>query len=312
MMWRRAVMSMKFRSLGYCCVQGLKNIGRNRIFSLASIATMALCIFILGLFYSITANVSYMVEQLSESLCVKVFFEEGISDERIESIGNTIEDCKGVSYIHFTSADEAWENYKEEYFGEDYMELAAGYEDDNPLKNSASYEVYITDSDSQESVVKAIKNIDGVRKVNSSDVTADSLTEISSLVRIVSLIVLIILLAITLFLISNTISVGITVRNEEITVMRLLGAHNTFIRAPFVVEGIIIGLAGTVLPIIGLYFGYGNLVEFIIGKYSFLSSILTFMPITNVFRVFIPIAVVLGVGLGFIGSMISLSRHLKK
>ena len=78
---------MKFKSLGYCIVQGLKSIGRNRIFSLASIATMSLCIFILGIFYSVTANVSYMVDKMSDSLCVKVFFDEGTSDERIESIG---------------------------------------------------------------------------------------------------------------------------------------------------------------------------------------------------------------------------------
>lgn len=105
---------MKFKSLGYCFVQGLKNIGRNRIFSLASVVTMSLCIFILGLFYSITRNVSYMVDQMSESLCVKVFFDKGISDERIQSIGNSINKYDGVTMVHFTSADEAWEKYKEE------------------------------------------------------------------------------------------------------------------------------------------------------------------------------------------------------
>ena len=153
---------MKFSSLGYCIGQGIKSIGRNRIFSLASIATMALCIFLLGLFYSLTSNVNYMVEQMSESLCVKVFFDEGISDERIESIGNSITEYEGVVTVHFTSAEEAWAEYKDKYFGDEYSELAEGYENDNPLKNSASYEVYFTEASIQSDLVKYIDSIDGV------------------------------------------------------------------------------------------------------------------------------------------------------
>lgn len=303
---------MKFKSLGYCFVQGLKNIGRNRIFSLASVVTMSLCIFVLGLFYSITTNVAFMVDQMSESLCVKVFFEKGIAEERIESIGNSINEYDGVTMVHFTSADEAWEQYKLEYFGEEYMDLADGYADDNPLKDAASYEVYFSNADMQDDLVKYISGIDGVRRVNSSEVTADSLSEISSLVSIVSIVVLVMLTAIALFLISNTISIGIAVRDEEIKIMRLLGAHNTFIRAPFVVEGIVIGMAGAVIPVIILYAVYGNVVNYILTKFSFLSNILSFMPVTELFKVFVPMALILSIGLGLLGSFLSLNRHLKE
>ncbi len=303
---------MKFKSLGYCFVQGLKNIGRNRIFSLASVVTMSLCIFVLGLFYSITTNVSFMVDQMSESLCVKVFFEKGIAEERIESIGNSINEYDGVTMVHFTSADEAWEQYKLEYFGEEYMDLADGYADDNPLKDAASYEVYFSNADMQDDLVKYISDIDGVRRVNSSEVTADSLSEISSLVSVVSIVVLVMLTAIALFLISNTISIGIAVRDEEIKIMRLLGAHNTFIRAPFVVEGIVIGMAGAVIPVIILYAVYGNVVNYILTKFSFLSNILSFMPVTELFKVFVPMALILSIGLGLLGSFLSLNRHLKE
>lgn len=303
---------MKFKSLGYCLIQGLKNIGRNRVFSLASVATMALCIFILGLFYTITSNMKYMVEQMTDTLCVKVFFDKGISEERIESIGNSIRICDGVTIVHFTSADEAWEIYKEKYFGEEYKELAEGFADDNPLKDSASYEVYFSDSDKQEGIVKAISGLDGVRQVNSSEVTADSLTEINNLVKIISIAVLVLLLAIALFLISNTISIGITVRNEEIKVMRLLGARNGFIRAPFIVEGMLIGAVGAGVPILILYFAYDKIVEYILGKFSFLSTVLSFMPIGKLLTMFVPVAAILGIGLGFLGSILSLSKHLKK
>ena len=249
---------------------------------------------------------------MSESLCVKAFFDKGISDERIQSIGNSINKYDGVTMVHFTSADEAWEKYKEEYFGETYMDLADGYAGDNPLKDSASYEVYFSDAGMQEDLVNYIKGVDGVKRVNSSDVTADSLSEISSLVSIVSLVVLVMLTAIALFLISNTISIGITVRDEEIKVMRLLGAHNAFIRAPFVVEGIIIGIAGALIPIGILYAVYGNIVKYILTKFSFLSNILSFMPVSQLFKVFVPMAVALSVGLGLLGSFLSLNRHLKE
>lgn len=239
-------------------------------------------------------------------------FDKGISDERIQSIGNSINKYDGVTMVHFTSADEAWEKYKEEYFGETYMDLADGYAGDNPLKDSASYEVYFSDAGMQEDLVNYIKGVDGVKRVNSSDVTADSLSEISSLVSIVSLVVLVMLTAIALFLISNTISIGITVRDEEIKVMRLLGAHNAFIRAPFVVEGIIIGIAGALIPIGILYAVYGNIVKYILTKFSFLSNILSFMPVSQLFKVFVPMAVALSVGLGLLGSFLSLNRHLKE
>ncbi len=302
---------MKFKSLGYCISQGFKSIGRNRVFSLASVATMALCIFLLGLLYSVTSNVTYMVEQMSNTLCVKVFFDPGTSDARIESIGNSIKDYSGVTEVHFTSAQEAWEEYKLIYFGEDYLDIAEGFGKDNPLANSASYEVYFSASDMQTNLVKYIEGIPGVREVKSSEITAVSLTEIGNLVGIVSAVIIGILVAVALFLINNTISIGITVRDEEIGIMKLLGARNAFIRAPFVVEGITIGFLGAALPIMLVYVLYDKAVEYVLNKFSFISSVLTFQPVADVFRNFVPMALILGVGLGLLGSVISLSKHLK-
>lgn len=301
---------MKFKSLGYCIGQGFKNIGRNRIFSLASIATMALCIFILGLFFSVSSNVKYMVEQMSDTLCVKVFFDKGISDERIESIGNSIKEYDGVTTVHFTSKEEAWENYKKEYFGDEYMYIADGFKDNNPLSDSASYEVYFKEASMQDDLVKYISSIDGVRRVNSSEVTADSLSEISSLVGLISIVMFLILLAIALFLINNTIAIGISVRKEEVYVMKLLGARNAFIRAPFIVEGIIIGIFGAAIPIALMYVGYDSVVGYVLTKFSFLANVLMFRPVGQIMASFIPMSLFLGVGLGLIGSVISVSRHL--
>lgn len=301
---------MKFKSLGYCFVQGLKNIGRNRMFSLASVATMTLCIFLFGLLYSVSSNINYMVENMSESLCIKVFFDENITEEREKSIGNTIKDYEGVTVVHYTSKEEAWANYKELYFG-DYQDLADIYENDNPLANSASYEVYFKDASMQAELVTKIKALDGVRIVNSSESASDGLMETHGLVSLISVVVLVILLAITLFLINNTISIGISVRSEEISIMRLLGARNGFIRAPFVVEGVILGVVGAVLPIAIVYGLYDYVESYIISKFSFLSNILTFQPVSEIFKIFVPVAIILGLGLGLLGSVISLAKHLR-
>lgn len=311
MILRKAVISMKFKSIGYCIGQGFKNIGRNRVFSLASVATMSLCILILGLFYSVTTNVTYMVNQLSETLCVKVFFEKDVSETRIQSIGNSIKNYSGVTTVHYTSSDEAWEIYKQIYFGDDYQDLADGFEADNPLANSSSYEVYFKNADMQQALVKFIESIDGVRKVDSSEVTADSLTEINSLVGKFSLVILAVLLAVTLFLINNTISIGIRVREQEISIMRLLGARNGFIRAPFVVEGTILGLLGSIIPLVVIYFVYGVTVDYIMSKFSFIANILEFQSVNEIFKLFAPVSIAIGLGLGLMGSIISLGRHLK-
>lgn len=301
---------MRINSMGYCLKQGLKNIYRNRIFSLASIATMSLCIFLFGIFFSILMNISHMVDEASNSVCVTVFFDKGISEERIQSIGNSIEKRSEVASIHFTSAEEAWNNFKQDYF-KDYSDLAADYDNDNPLVNCESYEIYLTDSSQQSSLVNYLQGVDGIRSIKKSDITANSLTDIRNLVGMVSVITLVILFSVALFLISNTIAIGVTVRTEEITIMKLLGARNMFVRAPFIVEGVIIGTVGALLPLIAVYYVYDSAVSYILLKFTFLANVLSFLSVRSVFKNLIPIALILGIGIGFLGSCLTLRKRLK-
>ena len=152
---------MKISSLGYCIKQGFKNIYRNRLFSLASVATMAACIFLFGIFFCVAQNVSYMVTEVEKNTCLTVFFDVGTSDARIESIGKTIQQMENVSLIEYTSPEEAWEKYKVKYFG-DRMDLADGFEEDNPLANSASYTVYLDSAEALSTVSANVEKIDGV------------------------------------------------------------------------------------------------------------------------------------------------------
>lgn len=300
---------MKISTLGYSFRQGLKNIKRNKLFSLASIATIVACIFLLGLFYSIVVNFQHMVEKAEESVCVTVFFDEGMEETQIEQIGEEIKQRVEVSEILFTSAEEAWENFKVDYFAEN-PELADGFKEDNPLADSANYQVYLNDVSMQPALVTYIKNLDGVRQVNYSEITASTLSDFSRLAGYISAGVIIILLLVSIFLISNTITIGITVRKEEIKIMKLIGATDFFVRSPFIVEGILIGVIGAIIPIVILYFVYSNAVRYVISQFQTISSTFTFLPVNEVFVVMAPAALVIGAGIGLIGSRITIRKHL--
>lgn len=299
---------MKIRSFFYHIKDGFKNIYRNRLFSLASIATIAACIFLFGVFYSIMMNFEYMVKKAENEICVTVFFEEGLSDTDIRKLGDTISNRVEVSSVHYTTAEEAWDSFRDEYFA-GYPELAEGFKDDNPLINSDSYEVYLSDAGMQTTLVTYLENLEGIRQVNRSEVTASSLSSAAKLVGYISVAVIVILLAVSIFLITNTIVIGITVRKEEISIMKFIGATDSFVNAPFFVEGIAIGIIGSILPLFILGYIYQSVVGYVLGKFSILSNILAFMPASEVFKVLVPVAIILGIGIGVLGSFFAVRKH---
>ena len=301
---------MKISTLTYNVKQGLINIWRNKMFSLASIATMTACIFLFGVFYALGVNFGSMVHSAEEGVAVTVFFEEGITDEQIETIGNEIATRPEVSKYNFVSAEEAWESFKEYYF-EGHEEAAAGFEEDNPMVNSANYEVYLKDVSQQENLVAFLEGLEGVREVKQSEMVADVLTDFNNLIALIFVAIIVILIAVAVFLISNTVTVGISVRREEIAIMKLIGAKDTFVRAPFIVEGIVIGLIGSIIPLALLYTLYGSIVGYVSEKFTLLSSMMEFVPVNELFRVLLPVSLILGVGIGFVGSRFTLKRHLK-
>ena len=301
---------MRISTFLYNVRQGFANIWRNKMFSLASIATMTACIFLFGVFYSLGVNFGSMVRSAEENVAVTVFFEEGLSDSEMESIGREIESRPEVDHIHFVSADDAWEYMKEDFFGGN-EELAESFADDNPMKNSANYEVYLKDVSQQDALVTYITGIPGVRQVKHSEMAANILTDFNRLIVFIFVGIIVILVAVAAFLISNTVTVGISVRKEEIAIMKLIGAKDTFVRAPFIVEGIAIGLIGSIVPLILLYFLYGSIIDYVSEHFNILSSMIDFVPVHDVFGMLIPVSLILGVGIGFVGSRFTLKRHLK-
>ena len=301
---------MRISTFGYVGKQGVKNIWRNKMFSLASIATMSACIFLFGLFFSILVNFQYIIKSAEEGVAITVFFNDDATEEQKKEIGEQLESRDDVSEVKYVSADDAWAEFQKEYFG-DNPELAEGFKDDNPLANSDNYEVYMSDVSKQKDVVSFAESLDGVRKVNKSDVVAKTLTSVNKLVGYVSVAIIGILLAVSIFLISNTVTMGITVRREEIAIMKYIGAKDGFVRAPFVFEGLLIGAIGAVIPLGILYFVYEKAIHYILEKFHLLQNIINFLPVTQVYRTLLPVGILLGVGIGFVGSFFTIRKHLK-
>mgnify|MGYP002226312826 CR=1 FL=1 len=158
---------------------------------------------------------------------------------------------------------------------------------------------------------KFAESLDGVRSVNRSDVVARTLTSVNRLVGYVSIAIIAILLAVSIFLISNTVTMGITVRREEIAIMKYIGAKDSFVRAPFVIEGLLIGVVGAVIPLVLLYFMYDKAVAYIMTRFSLLNNIIDFLPVMQVYKTLLPVGIALGVGIGFVGSFFTIRKHLK-
>ena len=316
---------MRISTFGYVGKQGVKNIWRNKMFSLASIATMSACIFLFGLFFSILVNFQYIIKSAEEGVAITVLFNDDATEEQKKEIGEQLESRDDVSEVKYVSADDAWAEFQKDYFG-DNPELAEGFKDDNPLAHSDNYEVYMKTvkgnnkdliakskslSATQQDLVKFAQSLDGVRQVNKSDVEANTLSSVNMLVAYVSIAIIAILLGVSIFLISNTVTTGITVRKEEIAIMKYIGAKDFVVRSPFVIEGLIIGLFGAVIPLALLYFLYDKAVVYIMEKFSILKNIITFLPVGNVYIYLLPIGLAMGIGIGFLGSYFTVRKHLR-
>ena len=309
---------MKISTLLYTIKQGFVNIFRNKWYSLASIATISACLFLFGLFYSIVANFQNILKTAEEGVSVTVFFHsewdgceshiEGQipSEQQIEEIGQEIAKRAEVSDVQFKSADEAWATFGPDYFGEDYAE---GFPE-NPLAGEDSYEIFLSDVSMQDALVTWLQSIPQVRKVNYSEMTANTLSGLNLLIAYVSMGIIVILLAVSIFLISNTVAIGISVRSEEINIMKYIGATDFFVRAPFVLEGMLIGLIGAAVPLGLIYSLYNYALNYIVERFLVLSGFLNFLSVDEGFHFLIPVSLGVGVGIGFLGSISTVRKHL--
>lgn len=296
---------MRINTLFYCIKQGIRNIFKNKWFTLATVATISACLFLFGLFYSILTNFQHVMKNAEERVPVSALLEAGLSDERVQEISNMISRRSDVKELAYVNADETWEQFaKENNFGDISIFT------ENPLEECAHFDIYMKDVSTQSELVAYLEAIEGVRKVNQSALTAQTLTGVNAIIGYVSVGIILILFLVSVFLISNTVTIGISVRKEEIQIMKYIGATDFFTRAPFVIEGIIIGFIGSLIPLVAVYFIYNEAMMYVVERFPFLSQIFEFLPVGTVFSTLVPVCIAIGVGIGFLGSFTTVRKHL--
>ncbi|MBS4828249.1 MAG: permease-like cell division protein FtsX [Firmicutes bacterium] len=298
---------MRISTFFYTLKQGIINIFRNKLFSLASIATISACLFLFGLFFTVILNFQHMIQTAEEGVSVTVFFKEGVTEEEMVAVGDQIRARQEVSEAVFVTADEAWAEWAPENIGEDYEEIYS----ENPLEGLDNYEIYMKDVAQQETLVTWLESLPQVDSVKRSEMAATTLTGVNMVVAYTSAAIIAILLAVSIFLINNTVMIGISVRKEEIEIMKYIGATDFFVRSPFVIEGILIGLIGSCIPLGVIYLLYMQVMEYVALQFPALSGLMQFLPVSEVYRTLVPVCMGLGAGIGFLGSFATVRKHLR-
>ena len=212
--------------------------------------------------------------------------------------------------MRYVSAEEAWESYKKDVF-QGNEELLEGFEGNNPLKESDSYEITLKEVKSYKQVVLHLETIDGVRKVRYSEGAAEGMTKINTMGTYLAGGIILILMAVSIFLVSNTVSIGVAVREEEISIMKLIGAANGFIKAPFRAEGMIIGILGSLIPTAIIFAGYEGIINWMNDKFHVVTVFMKFVPIQQIMLYLLPLALLVGIVIGLLGSSITIRKYLK-
>ncbi|WP_193774559.1 permease-like cell division protein FtsX [Vallitalea guaymasensis] len=302
---------MKLRTVDYCFKQGVINLFKNRLMSIASIGTIAACLFIVGIFYITAANIEYTLKEAESNLGIAVFLKENITETDREAIETMISQREEVKSVEYISPEQAWEDFKKTMY-ENNEDLLVGFDgENNPLKNSDSFQVLIKDIDNQESLIKYIQTLEGVREINQEKNLTEIIKGFNNFINYMSIVLIVILIFISVFLISNTVRIAISVRKNEIGIMKYLGAKDFFIKFPFIIEGMLIGAIGAIVPLTVIYFSYDYVINKINDKFIVINQFLSFLNVGQIYRILIPLSLIIGIGIGIVGSRITIRKHLR-
>ena len=303
---------MKLRSFKRGIGDGIRNVFRNGRMSFASIGTITICLIVLGINFVLLWNVQSFTTQIDDNLSVVVFMKEGIEETEIKSLMSKIRQRDEVERVAYTSAEQAWADFQREMEENGTIDPdLMSYVEDNPLKNSASLTVFLKSAGRQASLVEYLDTLPEVRKLNFSGETSKVLTALSNTVTVVGAAMIVLLIVVSVILISNTVRLSVYMRRDEIAIMKYLGATNAFVELPFVVEGIFIGLMGTIIPCLLVYFGYGYILKAIAEHFPEVTSYLSFVPLLDIIKYLFPVYGILSIVVGTLGAQISMKKYLR-
>ena len=298
-------MMMKWHTIKYLCKEGILGLWKNRLMALASVGTIVLCLLILGMSYSIAQNINYVIHQIEKEMGIIAYVNDETEEERIKAIGTEIKKIGHVIEVNYVSKEDALKNFAS---SQENDELFETFRTDNPLP--ASYEIKVDDLENQKDVVKTLTKIPELQ-VEYFEHETNMFIQINQSIQLVSLIIIGCLIVIALLLITNTIKLTVYVRRREINIMKYIGATDAFIRLPFLIEGVLIGIIGCLIPTWLIHSGYRWLTEFMEASLGGLLGGVSLQPTEVIMRGLLPIFIGLGIGIGMIGSAIAIRKHLK-
>ena len=298
---------MKFNIIGYLIGEGFRNTFKNKKSTFSAMLVMCISMLIFGLFFVLGENINHIMGTVEDAQAIQVFIEDGTSDDEIETLGEEIKQIDGVdsSRVEFLSREEGFEKYLQKYGDKAY--LLEPYEDVIP----DSYIINFTKLELAQEVETAILKLDNVKKITSANETMQKLVSITNAIRIVTFAILAGLVIGAIFIISNTIKLTVYARGKEISIMKYVGATNSFIRWPFIVEGIIIGIVSACISILIVGGGYKLIATQLLGSSVVQNLGITLVSFADMFNMLIIVYLALGIGIGVLGSAISMKRYLE-
>ncbi len=299
---------MRYNIIGYLLSEGFHNVMKNKKSTGASLMIMCATMLIFGLFFLVGQNVNHIMREVEAEQGMQVFMYKEATEEQIQKLQEEINNLTDVAKVTFISREEAI-NSQLKRFGDNAKLLEVYTGEKNPL--GVSFLVNVTELEKAEDVKTQIENLENVKEITIRTNTIQTLINFANGIKIISAIILVLLVIISIFIIANTIKLTVHARRKEITIMRYVGATNGFIRWPFIVEGVIIGVVAALISILLLGIGYNAVIQKIATSSITNTISLSLLSFSNVFTLVIVVYLILGIGIGTIGSIISMRKYLE-
>ena len=300
-------MTVKYNSIGYLIGEGFRSVGKQKKMTSASIIIMCATMFIFGVFYLIGENINFIMKQVESQQGMRVVIAEDATSDVITSMETKIRQIDGVNQVTFYSKEDALASIKERLGGN--LEILEEYETDNPFPDS--YFVTLTDLELNNQVQEKIMQINGVDEITAQNDTISSLSTVAKGIQMATIVLLVILVVISVFIISYTIKLTVYARRREISIMKYVGATNGFIRGPFIVEGVIIGVISAIITLAIVGLAYNSAINGILSSSVIQIINMTLYGFSDIFLKLLIVYLVLGTGIGILGSAISMRKYLK-
>lgn len=299
---------MRYNIINYLVGEGFRNIFKNKKSTVSALTTMCLCMLIFGLFFIVGENINHIMNTIEDAQGMTVFFKSNVDEDKITEYGVKIRELQGVNNAQYVSREENLINLKESFKNDPSIYEGLEFEQLGP-----SYKVTLNDLSRNQAIQNEITSMVGedLDEIRSSNEEIALLMAIAKGVRIFTLALLIVLVIISLVIIGNTIKLTVHARRKEISIMKYVGATNSFIRWPFIVEGIIIGLISALITILIVGFIYNAVTQGIIETNTFQKLNLKLYTFRDLFKLLIMTYIGLGAGIGIVGSSISMRKYLE-